>query len=74
MRWSAKPEYGWKPWFAFFPLRWYGDRMIWLEPIWVRWAGEYSAWCPWEMRPNEAASASGSELANSDGELGPGTN
>lgn len=53
MRWTAKPTKGWRPWFAFFPLRWHDDRMIWLEPIWVRWAGDYSAWCPWEEHPND---------------------
>lgn len=54
MRWSAKPVRQWKPWFALLPMRWDDDRMIWLEPIWVRPCGYYIEWCPWEMRPNEA--------------------
>ena len=55
MRWQGKPPRLWSPWFAFLPMRWYDDRIIWLEPIWVRWAGDYSEWCPWEERPNGPA-------------------
>lgn len=52
MRWTAKPKRYWKPWFAFLPLR-DGDRMIWLEPIRARFAGDCIEWLPWEARPND---------------------
>lgn len=54
MRWQAKPVRHWKPWFAFFPLRWTDNRMVWLEPIWVNWCGDWSTWVPWEVHPNDA--------------------
>lgn len=58
MRWQARAKRPWSPWFAFLPLRDRDNRMIWLEPIWVRWAGDYSEWCPWETLPNGPAPAS----------------
>lgn len=57
MRWDAKPTKHWKPWFAFLPMRWHDGRMIWLEPIWVRWCADWSEWMPWEMRPNDPPSS-----------------
>jgi len=44
MRWTVKPDDGWRRWFAIWPKK-IGDEMIWLRPYWFKFHGEYTVVC-----------------------------
>ena len=45
MRWSVKPDDGWRNWFALIPVK-IGGEWFWLEWFQRRFAGDY-----YEVRP-----------------------
>jgi hypothetical protein len=52
MRWFKPPKGPYRPGFAFWPHRDHDGNNVWLEPIWVRFCGEYTEWALWEENPN----------------------